>query len=138
MVAEYLEAYCDQFDLRSRIRHNHEVRRVSPLDPAQRRTPWRVLAANTLTGEAVEAVFDLVVVASGKEWLPRLPEVKGRETFRGAQLHSKEYNKIDGTFEEKYRGRSVLIVGASVSGIDIAEELISVAEKIYIRYVPAV
>jgi cation diffusion facilitator CzcD-associated flavoprotein CzcO len=133
MVAEYLEAYCDQFDLRSRIRHHHEVRRVSPLDPAQRHTPWRVLAANTLTGEAVEAVFDLVVVASGKEWLPRLPEVRGRETFRGAQLHSKEYNKIDGTFEEKYRGRSVLVVGASVSGIDIAEELASVAEKIYIR-----
>ena len=133
MVYEYLEAYCDQFHLRPLIRHHHEVLRVWPLDPAQRCTPWRILATNTQTGEDVEAVFDVVVVASGKEWEPRIPDLKDREVFGGAQVHSQEYGREEGTLEDKYGGRRVLVVGASASGIDIAEELAQVAQKIYIR-----
>ena len=71
-------------------------------------------------------------MASGKEWQPRTPDIKDRARFRGCQLHSMAYVR-DNMYEAKYGGQRVLIMGASASGYDIAEEVATVAKLVYIR-----
>ncbi len=133
-VARYTEAYCDQFELRSRVRLHHEVTHVWPADLGQRLSPWHLRAANTETGEVVEATYHQVVVAAGKEWQPRYPAQvkKTRQNFSGVQLHSKEYAR-DETYGATFGGRTVLVVGASASGLDIVQEVATVATRVYIR-----
>jgi glycine/D-amino acid oxidase-like deaminating enzyme len=60
-----------------------------------------------------------VIVATGLEQTPVVPDWPGRETFQGELLHSSEYRK-PGPFE----GRQVLVVGPGSSGMEIAYELV--------------
>ncbi|KAF3763086.1 FAD/NAD(P)-binding domain-containing protein [Cryphonectria parasitica EP155] len=68
--------------------------------------------------------FDAVVVASGHFNVPYIPAVEGLDEFErnrpGSVLHSKMYRGRDA-----FRGMTVVVVGASVSGADIAYDLAS-------------
>ncbi|KAK4454902.1 hypothetical protein QBC34DRAFT_288691 [Podospora aff. communis PSN243] len=68
--------------------------------------------------------FDAVVVASGHFWVPYIPAIKGLEAFEkarpGSVLHSKHFRGRD-----LFRGKRVVVVGASVSAADIAVDLAS-------------
>ena len=59
-----------------------------------------------------------VIVATGVDQIPVVPEWPGRETFEGDLLHSAEYRN-PGPFE----GKRVLVVGPGSSGMEIAHEL---------------
>ena len=61
---------------------------------------------------------DEVVVATGFEHTPQIPEWPGRETFTGELIHAAEYRNPD-----PYRGRRVLVVGCGCSGMEIAYDL---------------
>lgn len=57
----------------------------------------------------------VVVVATGHDRVPHIPDWPGRERFSGRLLHSGEYGRPD-----PFRGQHVLVVGAGNSGIEIA------------------
>lgn len=59
-----------------------------------------------------------VIVATGHQNAPFIPEWKGRASFEGELLHSSEYRN-----PEPYRGKRVLVVGSGNSGIEIAHDL---------------
>jgi cation diffusion facilitator CzcD-associated flavoprotein CzcO len=59
-----------------------------------------------------------VIVATGLDKAPAVPDWPGRESFQGELLHSAEYRN-PGPFE----GRPVLVVGPGCSGMEIAHEL---------------
>ncbi|HSC92532.1 MAG TPA: NAD(P)/FAD-dependent oxidoreductase [Gaiellaceae bacterium] len=59
-----------------------------------------------------------VVVATGLNAQPVLPEWPGRESFPGPVVHSADYRN-----PEPYRGRDALVVGAGNSGAEIAVDL---------------
>src|SRR3954449_10126576 len=59
-----------------------------------------------------------VVLASGYNREPVLPEWPGRETFRGELLHASAYPG-----PARFRGREVLVVGAGNTGAEIAADL---------------
>ncbi|HEY6637988.1 MAG TPA: NAD(P)/FAD-dependent oxidoreductase [Solirubrobacterales bacterium] len=59
-----------------------------------------------------------VIVATGLEGTPAIPDWPGRETFEGELIHSAEYRK-----PEPFEGRRVLVVGPGSSGMEIANEL---------------
>jgi cation diffusion facilitator CzcD-associated flavoprotein CzcO len=61
---------------------------------------------------------DQVIVASGYEHTPYLPEWPGRDRFQGRLLHSAEYRNAT-----PFRGQDVLVVGPGCSGMEIAYEL---------------
>ena len=61
---------------------------------------------------------DTVVIASGYNHTPDVPDWPGREKFRGSLLHSSEYRDPKG-----YEGKRVLVVGAGNSGAEIALDL---------------
>jgi hypothetical protein len=71
--------------------------------------------------------FDAVVVAAGHYTVPFIPSTRGlaesSQNFPGSVEHSKAWCE-----PEKYRGKRVVVVGASISGTDISFSLADVAE----------
>jgi putative flavoprotein involved in K+ transport len=59
-----------------------------------------------------------VIVATGYNGAPLLPDWPGRETFAGELIHSSEYRN-----PEPFRGRDVLVVGTGNSGAEIAHDI---------------
>jgi cation diffusion facilitator CzcD-associated flavoprotein CzcO len=59
-----------------------------------------------------------VIVATGYEQTPILPDWPGRDSFAGELIHSREYRK-----PEPYEGKRVLVVGPGCSGMEIAQDL---------------
>lgn len=66
-----------------------------------------------------------VVMATGIMAAPRIPEVPGRDRFRGRVMHSIEYRRPAG-----FEGRRVLIVGVGNSGAEIGSELAAVGAHV--------
>ncbi|KAJ6387160.1 hypothetical protein OIU78_016969 [Salix suchowensis] len=75
----------------------------------------------------VEEVFDAVVVATGHYSHPRLPAIKGMDTWKRKQLHSHIYR-----VPEPFRNEIVVVVGNSLSGQDISMELVEVAKEVHL------
>jgi cation diffusion facilitator CzcD-associated flavoprotein CzcO len=59
-----------------------------------------------------------VIVATGYEQAPIVPDWPGREQFAGELIHSREYRN-----PEPFAGRRVLVVGPGCSGMEIAYDL---------------
>ena len=71
--------------------------------------------------------FDAVIVAAGHYTVPFIPATAGlpelSHNFPGIVEHSKAWRK-----PEKYRGKRIIVVGASISGPDIAFALADITE----------
>ncbi|HET8529255.1 MAG TPA: NAD(P)/FAD-dependent oxidoreductase [Gaiellaceae bacterium] len=102
-LLEYLRDYAAVHDLDVRL--NCRVERVDG-------PPWRL---ETSDG-TVEAGH--VVVATGYNGVPFVPDWPGRESFAGELLHSTSYRN-----PEPFRGRDVLVVGTGNSGAEIAHDV---------------
>src|SRR5262245_21020045 len=63
---------------------------------------------------------DQLVVATGYEAEPEIPDWPGRDVFTGELVHSSEYRN-----PKPFAGRSVLVVGPGCSGMEIAYDLAS-------------
>ena len=109
-VLAYIERYADATRVRSCIRFDHPVTAVRLSGQG-----WVV------DGEA----FDAVVVASGLFGRTLEPSLPGRDAYRGAVIHSRDYRDPAG-----FAGTDVVVVGAGSSGADIAVELAAVARSV--------
>jgi len=105
-MADYLESYVDRFGIDVRTRAH--VTSVDRLDDG------RYLV--TTTGSTYLA--DNVVVATGGEHHPRVPELAHRLDPGIRQLHSHDYRNPD-----QLLPGPVLVVGSSQSGADLALEI---------------
>ncbi|MFD1657223.1 flavin-containing monooxygenase [Streptomyces caeni] len=107
-VVRYLEKYAEHHELE--IVTGVEVSRV---EPAPDGTGWLLHATGgrRLTGSAV-------VVATGHNHTPRVPDWPGRDAYTGEFLHAREYRSAG-----PYAGRDVLVVGAGNTGAEIAVDL---------------
>ncbi|MEU9344541.1 NAD(P)/FAD-dependent oxidoreductase [Streptomyces sp. NPDC048278] len=107
-VVRYLEKYAEHHELE--IVTGVEVSRVE-------RSPdgdgWLLHASGgrELTGSAV-------VVATGFNHTPRIPDWPGRDGFRGEFLHAGAYRDA-----KPFAGRDVLVVGTGNTGAEIAVDL---------------
>ncbi len=68
-----------------------------------------------LRTDAEEIPASHVVVATGNEREPFIPDWEGREAFAGPLLHWSEYRNPD-----RFRGRRVLVIGPGCWGMEIA------------------
>ncbi|GAA3788143.1 flavin-containing monooxygenase [Streptomyces phyllanthi] len=108
-VVRYLEKYAEYHELE--IVTGVEVSRVErTADGAD----WLLHATGgrELAGSAV-------VVATGYNHTPHVPDWPGREAFTGELLHAGEYRNA-----EPYAGRDVLVVGVGNTGAEIAVDLV--------------
>lgn len=108
-VVRYLEKYAEHHELE--VITGVEVSRI---DRAADGSGWRLSASGgrELTGRAV-------VVATGFNHTPHLPDWPGRETFTGELLHASEYRS-----PAPYAGKDVLVVGVGNTGAEIAVDLV--------------
>jgi putative flavoprotein involved in K+ transport len=59
-----------------------------------------------------------VVLATGVSGIPSLPDIAGLKGFKGAVMHSSQYD--DG---ENWKGKRAIVIGTGNSGHDIAQDL---------------
>jgi indole-3-pyruvate monooxygenase len=105
-VVRYLESYAQRFDLRPRFG-------VSVLNIQS--DPGGGVLVETDHGQLQT---DSVVVATGYNRVPILPEFEGLSSFVGPVVHSSSY--LEGA---PFRGQRVLVIGAGNSGAEIALDL---------------
>lgn len=120
-VLQYIERYAE--DVRHLILFRTQVIDVR-LDNEEK---WRVRKQEVVPsgdGAVSEETFDAVAVASGHFDVPYVPPVRGMVEFNQAHpeviSHSKYYRK-----PEHYRGKKVIVVGTSASGVDIGAQIAS-------------
>ncbi|WP_217144833.1 NAD(P)/FAD-dependent oxidoreductase [Streptomyces sp. AC627_RSS907] len=108
-VVRYLEKYAEHHELE--IVTGVEVSRVERAPDGH---GWLLHASGgrVLTGAAV-------VVATGHNHTPRLPDWPGRDTYPGELRHAAEYRNA-----APYAGRDVLVVGVGNTGAEIAVDLV--------------
>ncbi|KAM6556212.1 hypothetical protein CsatB_003231 [Cannabis sativa] len=79
---------------------------------------WSVVVKNMVT-ESYEVYFaKFLVVATGENNYGYIPPIEGLDTFRGKVIHSSQYD-----CGKCYTDKSVLVVGAGNSGMEIAFDL---------------
>lgn len=108
-VVRYLEKYAEHHRLE--IVTGVEVSRVERTEDG---TGWllRATGGRELTGAAV-------VVATGFNHTPRVPDWPGRDTYTGELLHASRYRDA-----RPFAGRDVLVVGVGNTGAEIAVDLV--------------
>ncbi|KAF8389754.1 hypothetical protein HHK36_024273 [Tetracentron sinense] len=125
----YLEDFCEWFGLKEMIRFNTWVEYVGMVDVPKfgNDMKWVVRSKERRTDNVMEEVFDAVVVATGHYSQPRLPSIKGMDTWRRKQIHSHIYR-----VPEPFRDEIVVVIGNSLSGTDISMELVDIAKEIHL------
>jgi putative flavoprotein involved in K+ transport len=105
-VVDYLDRYAAHHQLRLAL--DTAVQRIERAGPG-----WR------LVGEDGEIETTYVVIATGHNNTPVLPDWPGREGFRGELVHASAYRN-----PTSYVARDVLVVGAGNTGSEIAVDLV--------------
>ncbi|MFD7530333.1 flavin-containing monooxygenase [Streptomyces sp. NPDC059849] len=123
-VVRYLDKYAEHHELE--VVTGVEVSRI---DRAPDGTSWQLTATGgrVLTGRAV-------VVATGFNHTPRIPDWPGRDTFTGDLVHACDYRN-----PAPYAGKDVLVVGIGNTGAELAVDLVeggAARVRIAVRTVP--
>ncbi|KXJ76796.1 hypothetical protein RP20_CCG008902 [Aedes albopictus] len=126
-VLRWLQDYVEEFKLRKLIRFEHQVIRVSPT--YNDGSKWEVIVKDLRNERYDTFVFDYVMVCNGHYSYPMIPEIVGRGSFQGLQIHSHDYRKAD-----QFQGQGVLLVGAGYSASDIAIATVKVAKSVTISH----
>ncbi len=113
-VKAYLDDYAEAFGLLEHIEFGNGVVHAARAAGGG----WRLVDQ-----AGAQRHFDLLVVANGHHWDPRLPDFPG--TFAGEQIHSHAY--IDPETPLNLHDKRILVVGIGNSAADITVELSSKA-----------
>jgi dimethylaniline monooxygenase (N-oxide forming) len=119
----YLESYCDTFDLRRHINLSSPVTRLSR-DGKQ----WALEISPPDSAPRIE-YFDKVIVAIGTFTKPKQPSLPGIEVFEGPVLHAINFHH-----PSQYQGKNVLLVGLHSTAQDVAVPLSKYTNKLYISH----
>ena len=121
-VGKYLQTYCDKYLSPDHLKLNREVLHVACTDDP--RPQYRVTsqAATGFEGSTVD-LFDHVVLANGFFATPRLPIIPGLDLFKGPVIHTTHLRDIDGLLMKMGDHKKIVVVGASMSGGEMAAKL---------------
>ena len=114
-LVRYLEDYAGHHQLQ--VRCDTRVGRIDRAEPAHYPAGAGVRwVVRTSRGDREAST---VVLATGYNRVPLLPDWPGRDQYGGELIHSAGYRNA-----EPYRARSVLVVGSGNSGAEIAVDLV--------------
>jgi putative flavoprotein involved in K+ transport len=106
-VVRYLEAFAANYGIAPTF--GVDVQRIERASAG-----WRVVTRSHGDLEA-----PVVVVATGYNHTPDVPDWPGRDTYTGELVHACDYRNA-----QPYRGRDVLVVGTGNTGAEIAVDLV--------------
>ncbi|KZK90997.1 4-hydroxyacetophenone monooxygenase [Pseudovibrio sp. Ad5] len=115
-VLDYIDATAREAGIQPLIEFNTPVKHIAKAGDG-----WRV------STEGTEKIFTHVIVATGKDSYPNIPEIDGLDRFEGPVTHSQSYR-----LPNLYDGKRVVLIGACVSSEDISLDLSPHAEQVYI------
>ncbi|KAH6823950.1 YUCCA 3 [Perilla frutescens var. hirtella] len=104
---EYLETYTRHYHINPHFNES--------VESAKYDDTWRMWRVKT---EAVEYICQWLVVATGENAEPVLPEIDGLKDFAGEVVHAQDYKS-----GEKFKGKKVLVVGCGNSGMELSLDL---------------
>lgn len=116
-IQEYLRGVADEYRLAEHLRFGADVVSAEWREAAAR---WAVTLAG---GEELE--FDFLVCATGQLSRPKVPEVRGRAAFSGAQFHSSEWDH-----DADLRRKRVVVVGGGASAVQIVPAVVDAAAHV--------
>ncbi len=119
-VQEYLNAYADQFSLKSMIRLSTPVTHAAQGADGR----WTVTFRPD-GGEEMSETFDFLTICNGIFSAPAVPDFDGAESFTaagGTICHSSEFLSLDAA-----RGKHVVVIGYGKSSCDVAVGLVDAA-----------
>ncbi|MDQ1136364.1 4-hydroxyacetophenone monooxygenase [Microbacterium sp. SORGH_AS 1204] len=113
-ILNYLREVTDRFDLRRHIRFETEVVRMA-YDAAA--DLWEVLLRSSDGSEQTVRV-DVVIPTIGQLNTPKIPDVEGRETFTGPQVHTARWDD-----DIEFAGRRIAVIGSGASAFQVGPAL---------------
>jgi 4-hydroxyacetophenone monooxygenase len=118
----YFRDFVERHGLAPHIRFGTEVLGATFDEQSSK---WSV-RMRTADGEQLMAV-NAIVSAVGQLNRPRIPEIRGREKFRGLQVHSAEWDRsID------LAGKRVAVVGSGASAFQIVPAIADTVQNLYV------
>jgi 4-hydroxyacetophenone monooxygenase len=120
----YFRSFVERHGLAPFIRYGTEVT-AARYDESS--STWEVELKNVASGSAEKMRVSALVSAVGQLNRPRVPDIKGRELFKGVQLHSAQWDP-----ELDARGKRVAVIGSGASAFQLVPELAKVAAQLYV------
>ncbi len=118
-ILSYLQSCAEKHGLNEHIRFNAEVNEMKFLPE---KGGWRISLAN---GESI--TVQSVVLATGPLNRINIPEIPGRESFKGPAFHSSQWDT-----NAQWEGKRVGIIGTGASAIQLVPEIADRVEKLYV------
>ena len=118
-ILDYLEDCADRLGIRPHIRFDTEVAGAR-FD--ETRGAWKI---RTTDGEEIEA--EIFVSAVGQLHRPSIPQIPGRDDFRGPAFHSARWRR-----DVELAGKRVAVVGNAASAIQFVPEIAKTAGKVLV------
>jgi 4-hydroxyacetophenone monooxygenase len=123
-LLEYFRHFVKRHGLEDYIRYNTEV---TSAKYDEKNAIWDVELKSNTGGAARSLRANAIVSAVGQLNRPRIPDIEGREKFKGAQVHSAEWDpKVD------LAGKRVAVVGSGASAFQLVPEVAKIAAKLYV------
>ena len=122
----YFRRFAQRHGLEPYIRYNTEVTAARFNEST---SLWEVEFKSTAAGAPAPAKMrvNAIVSAVGQLNRPKIPDIEGRERFKGVQLHSAEWDpKLD------LRGKRVAVLGSGASAFQVVPEVAKIAAKLYV------
>lgn len=121
---EYIESYAKHFDLLRDIVFDASVQRATRTEDDKR---WSL--EMTVNGEHESRQFDKVVFCHGYQTKPVMPVFEGKELFKGELMHAQQFRSTKGL-----EGKNIVVVGMSSSASDIINNVLPVADNVYMSH----
>ncbi|KAF2484207.1 flavin-containing monooxygenase-like protein [Neohortaea acidophila] len=120
---EYLNAYCQHFDLWPHVKLSSRVTSV------KRSGERWALEVTPNDAPSYTAHYDKVAFACGSFTSPRQPTLDGIDQFKGRALHAVNFHN-----PSQFEGQNVLVVGAHASAQDVVAQLSEHASHVYLSH----
>lgn len=115
-LTEYFDQYAEHFDIKPKF--GEEVNSIKKTEEGY----WEV---KTTSGNTY--VAKRVIVATGVNRIPHVPQWEGKDKFKGDIIHSIAYKNT-----APYQGKKVLVVGMGNTGAEVALDLAEQGIETYI------
>ncbi|OWF53840.1 Flavin-containing monooxygenase FMO GS-OX3 [Mizuhopecten yessoensis] len=127
---DYIEQFTDFHEMKTYIKFNTVTTNIRPVKGDNNQINWNVTYCERHSPDVTETeIFDGVIVCNGHYAKGIIPDIEGINHFTGDVIHSKEYRRPD-----VYKGKRVLIIGASFSGMDISFDVAKTAKQVYMSH----
>jgi 4-hydroxyacetophenone monooxygenase len=119
----YFETCLEKYGIRDRVRFGTEVLGARYGEDTHR---WAVrIRGADGSEETLEA--NAIISAVGQLNRPKLPEIRGMESFRGPSMHSAQWQP-----EHELRGKRVAVIGTGASAFQIVPTIAEQVEKLVV------